>query len=92
MIQIDDEDGKGVKFKGYCIDLIEEIRKLIGFEYEIYIAPDNNFGNFKNLIIIKPERIVFHYWYEIFYSSGNMDENGQWNGMVKELVEKVYII
>ncbi|XP_008183092.2 ionotropic receptor 25a [Acyrthosiphon pisum] len=62
MIQIDDEDGKGVKFKGYCIDLIEEIRKLIGFEYEIYIAPDNNFGN--------------------------MDENGQWNGMVKELVEK----
>jgi hypothetical protein len=46
MIQVDDEDGKGVvKFKGYCIDLIEEIRKLIGFEYEIYIAPDNNFGN-----------------------------------------------
>lgn len=44
MIQVDDEDGKGVKFKGYCIDLIEEIRKLIGFEYEIYIAPDNNFG------------------------------------------------
>lgn len=47
MIQVDDEDGKGVKFKGYCIDLIEEIRKLIGFEYEIYIAPDNNFGNLK---------------------------------------------
>lgn len=47
MIQVDDEDGKGVKFKGYCIDLIEEIRKLIGFEYEIYIAPDNNFGKLK---------------------------------------------
>lgn len=45
MIQVNDEDGKGVKFKGYCIDLIEEIRKLIGFEYEIYTAPDNNFGN-----------------------------------------------
>lgn len=45
MVQVNDEDGKGVKFKGYCIDLIEEIRKLIGFEYEIYIAPDNNFGN-----------------------------------------------
>lgn len=44
MIQDYDEDGKNVKFKGYCIDLIEEIRKLIGFEYEIYIAPDNNFG------------------------------------------------
>jgi len=61
MIQIDDEDGKGVKFKGYCIDLIEEIRKLIGFEYEIYIAPDNNFGKFKIIIIIKPEKhfIIF---------------------------------
>lgn len=44
MIQVHDDDGKNVKFKGYCIDLIEEIRKLIGFEYEIYIAPDNNFG------------------------------------------------
>lgn len=27
----------------------------------------------------------------ILYYSGNMDENGQWNGMVKELVEKVYV-
>jgi len=55
MIQVDDEDGKGVKFKGYCIDLIEEIRKLIGFEYEIYIAPDNNFGKTK----LKKKRIYY---------------------------------
>ena len=61
MIQINDEDGKGVKFKGYCIDLIEEIRKLIGFEYEIYIAPDNNFGKLNIIIlIIKSETIVFY--------------------------------
>ncbi|KAI5740635.1 hypothetical protein M8J76_005732 [Diaphorina citri] len=56
------EGGGGVKYKGYCIDLIEEIRKLVGFEYEIFVAPDNSFGN--------------------------MDENGQWNGMIKELIEK----
>jgi len=58
MIQVDDEDGKGVKFKGYCIDLIEEIRKLIGFEYEIYIAPDNNFGKFKNILIKKTKNCI----------------------------------
>ena len=57
-----EESGKD-KYSGYCIDLIEEIRKLIGFEYEIYVAPDNSFGN--------------------------MDENGQWSGMIKELIEKV---
>ncbi|KAG8222734.1 Ionotropic receptor 25a [Ladona fulva] len=50
------------KYKGYCIDLIEEIRAIVGFEYEIYEAPDKKFGF--------------------------MDEQGQWNGMVKELVEK----
>jgi len=84
MIQVDDEDGKGVKFKGYCIDLIEEIRKLIGFEYEIYIAPDNNFGKIRLGDKITPVR------YRVkFIPPGNMDENGQWNGMVKELVEKV---
>lgn len=57
------EGGGPPKYKGYCIDLIEEIRKLVGFEYEIFVAPDNSFGN--------------------------MDENGQWNGMIKELIEKV---
>ena len=57
------DDNGTAKFKGYCIDLIEEIRNIIGFEYEIYVAPDNSFGN--------------------------MDENGQWNGMIKELMEKV---
>ncbi|KAL1116158.1 hypothetical protein AAG570_005653 [Ranatra chinensis] len=57
------KDEHGVtKFKGYCIDLIEDIRKLVGFEYEIYLAPDGAFGN--------------------------MDENGQWNGVIKELIEK----
>ncbi|XP_046384858.1 ionotropic receptor 25a [Ischnura elegans] len=60
------EEGKPAaaqrKYKGYCIDMIEEIRAIVGFEYEIYEAPDKKFGY--------------------------MDEKGQWNGMVKELVEK----
>lgn len=62
MMRVEDENG-GIRYEGYCVDLIEEIRKLVGFEYEIYVAPDNKFGN--------------------------MDENGQWNGMIKELIEKV---
>ena len=33
------------KFKGYCIDLLEEIRNIINFDYEIYEAPDKQFGN-----------------------------------------------
>ncbi|KAG6445268.1 hypothetical protein O3G_MSEX003820 [Manduca sexta] len=56
----DDAAPKG--FKGYCIDLIEEIRKIVKFDYEITLSPDGNFGT--------------------------MDENGNWNGIIKELVEK----
>uniref|UniRef100_T1H988 Uncharacterized protein n=2 Tax=Rhodnius prolixus TaxID=13249 RepID=T1H988_RHOPR len=59
---IEYQDGGETKFKGYCIDLIEEIRSFVNFEYEIYVAPDNSFGD--------------------------MDENGNWNGMIKELIEK----
>ncbi|GBP52444.1 Ionotropic receptor 25a [Eumeta japonica] len=59
-IMRDDEAPKG--FKGYCVDLIEEIRQIVKFDYEISLAPDGNFGN--------------------------MDENGNWNGIIKELIEK----
>jgi len=51
------------RFKGYCVDLIDEIRSITKFDYEIYEAPDKVFGN--------------------------MDENGNWNGMIKELILKV---
>ncbi|XP_068617329.1 ionotropic receptor 25a isoform X1 [Battus philenor] len=56
----DDDAPKG--FKGYCIDLIEEIREIVKFDYEIILAPDGHFGT--------------------------MDENGNWNGIIKELIEK----
>ncbi|XP_034939121.1 ionotropic receptor 25a-like [Chelonus insularis] len=31
---------------GYCIDLLEEIREIIGFEYEIYEPDDGEFGTY----------------------------------------------
>ncbi|XP_054262765.1 ionotropic receptor 25a [Macrosteles quadrilineatus] len=63
VMKVLDSNGKDTgKFQGYCIDLIDEISKMINFEYEIYVAPDNSFGF--------------------------MDDNGQWNGMIKELIEK----
>lgn len=63
-VMYDGVDGKNkTKFKGYCIDLIDEIRNITKFDYEVYEAPDRKFGN--------------------------MDENGNWNGMIKELMLKV---
>ncbi|KAK3870062.1 hypothetical protein Pcinc_024667 [Petrolisthes cinctipes] len=38
------EDGEE-EFYGYCIDLINEIKQIVEFEYEIYEAPDGKFGN-----------------------------------------------
>ncbi|KAH1005541.1 ionotropic receptor 25a [Dendroctonus ponderosae] len=56
----DDTAPKG--FKGYCIDLIDEIAKILHFDYEIDAVADGMFGN--------------------------MDENGKWNGIIKDLIEK----
>lgn len=33
------------KFRGYCIDLIDEIKKILKFEYEIYEVADRHFGS-----------------------------------------------
>ena len=57
-----DKDNK-TKFKGYCIDLIEEISNITNFKFHIHEATDKKFGN--------------------------MNELGEWNGMIKELITKV---
>ena len=35
-------DGTG--YEGYCVDLINELKQLMDFEYEIYEAPENAYG------------------------------------------------
>lgn len=57
------EDCNGEKcYEGYCIQLLEEIRKIIPFDYEIREVDDKKYGA--------------------------MDDNKQWNGMIRELVDK----
>lgn len=52
-----------VEFYGYCVDLINDIQKIIDFEYELYEVPDGKYGN--------------------------MDLKMNWNGMIRELIDKV---
>ena len=54
-----------VQFEGYCIDLMEELRVLMGFDYEVVEASDGVYGG--------------------------MDESMQWNGMIKDLIDKVHL-
>ncbi|XP_063876417.1 ionotropic receptor 25a-like isoform X2 [Scylla paramamosain] len=61
IMQKTNEEGE-IEFYGYCIDLINEIKEIVEFEYEIYEAPDGKFGT--------------------------MSETMEWDGMIKELVEK----
>ncbi|CAH1134853.1 unnamed protein product [Ceutorhynchus assimilis] len=56
----DEKAPKG--FKGYCIDLIDQIANILHFDYEIEAVADGMFGN--------------------------MDEKGNWNGIIKDLVDK----
>lgn len=54
---------KNGKFKGFCIDLLDEIAQKMNFKYEIYKVADNQYGT--------------------------EDANGSWNGMIRELMDKV---
>ena len=54
------------EWSGYCIDLIKALQKLINFDYELYEAPDGQYGR--------------------------IDENLEWDGAVKELVDQVKYI
>ncbi|KAL1473552.1 hypothetical protein MTO96_021921 [Rhipicephalus appendiculatus] len=40
-------DGE-IQFEGYCIDMLDEIKKILKFEYSIYLVPDNTFGSLNN--------------------------------------------
>lgn len=51
------------KFEGYCIDLIDEIKTILKFEYTIYEVQDKMFGSINTT-------------------------TKQWNGMIRELVDK----
>lgn len=56
----DETSPKG--YKGYCIDLLNEIAEIVKFDYEIKEVEDGKFGN--------------------------MDEKGEWNGIVRKLIDK----
>ena len=53
----------GIRYVGFVADLIQKLSEVVGFRYELYIAPDNKYGYRQN--------------------------DGSWNGMVKELLDKV---
>ncbi|XP_013931844.1 PREDICTED: glutamate receptor ionotropic, kainate 3-like [Thamnophis sirtalis] len=49
------------RFEGYCVDLLSEVSRILGFSYEIRLVEDGKYGA--------------------------QDEKGQWNGMIKELID-----
>nr|XP_020656261.1 glutamate receptor ionotropic, kainate 3 [Pogona vitticeps] len=49
------------RFEGYCIDLLAEVARILGFSYEIRLVEDGKYGA--------------------------QDEKGQWNGMIRELID-----
>ena len=56
------EDGT-ISYEGYCIDLLNELARILKFTFEIYPSPDGLYGA--------------------------VTENGTWNGMIAELINKV---
>lgn len=51
IIEVTDGSARGVpidqkRYEGYCIDLIEEIAKFIGFKYDFEIVPDGQHGTY----------------------------------------------
>ena len=38
-----EEDGT-ISYEGFCIDLLEQLAKMLHFTYEIYLSPDGQYG------------------------------------------------
>ncbi|KAM6980704.1 glutamate receptor U1 [Aplochiton taeniatus] len=51
---------KGSQLEGYCMDLLSELAKKLGFSYKVHLVRDGSYGR--------------------------QDENGNWNGMIGEVV------
>ncbi|XP_034949070.1 ionotropic receptor 25a-like isoform X2 [Chelonus insularis] len=54
-------DNSSKTWSGYCIDMLNEIQKIMNFSYTLYAVPDGKYGTLTD---------------------------GQWNGMVAELMNK----
>lgn len=54
---------KGPQLEGFCMDLLSEVAKKIGFKYKVQLVKDSSYGR--------------------------QDENGNWNGMIGEVVRRV---
>lgn len=54
---------KGSHLEGFCIDLLSEVAKKLGFGYNVRLVKDASYGR--------------------------QDENGNWNGMIGEVVRGV---
>ena len=63
-------------YEGICVDLLEEIKRLIGFEYEIYEAPDGYYGTNS-----RP------FWKRRGEDEWKGEGEGEWSGMIREVME-----
>ena len=54
------------EFEGAAIDILDELSRILGFSYTIYLSPDGKAG------VENPS-------------------TGEWNGAIKEIVEKVRV-
>ena len=41
---LEESKGSTVSYKGYCIDLLNELAKKLHFTFEIYPSPDGKYG------------------------------------------------
>jgi len=35
---------RGVQYVGFVADIVRKLSEVVGFRYELYVAPDNNYG------------------------------------------------
>lgn len=68
----DSESTKG--YKGYCIDLINEVAKKVGFDYEIKEVEDGKFGSLNEKVIdflieLLSKTVNCRFFYYIYFAN-----------------------
>ncbi|KAK2559931.1 Glutamate receptor 4 [Acropora cervicornis] len=82
-----EEDG-AISYEGFCIDLIEQLAKMLHFTYKIYPSPDGQYGavteNALTLSEVREKAVDFsvpfmHYTDDILLKKRSSDEGGTFN-------------
>ena len=71
------------RYEGFCIDLLKEIARIVGFDYQIQVVPDgrygvrNSDGEWDGIVRELIDRVTWHFPYHARIQGGGGDRGSR---------------